>query len=97
MPGLPRMAPRMPVRGRVAAADLAAALAHPKVDPATSGREAVLAPPDRFGQRNDGDPVEVATGDGVQARKCCKSRTRAALQLATQASGLYFLGGSDRA
>src|SRR5262245_46778760 len=59
MTGFVRVLRRMPVRRLVAAADLPADLAHPKMEPAIAGRQAVLAAGDRLGQLGDLDLVEV--------------------------------------
>src|SRR5439155_16602677 len=62
MAGLVRVTRRVPVRRRVATADLAAAHAHPQVDPAAADLQALLAAHDRLRQRRDRDPVEMRTG-----------------------------------
>jgi hypothetical protein len=58
--GVPR---RVPVRRRVAAADLPAGLAHAQVKPAVAGLQALLAAGDVLGELGDLDLVEVRAGD----------------------------------
>src|SRR3954468_11570890 len=62
---VPRVPARVPIRGRVAAADLPAARAHPQVPPAAADREALLATLDRVGEGREADLVEMgAVGHG---------------------------------
>src|SRR3954447_321171 len=62
---VPRVPARVPIRGRVAAADLPAARAHPQVHPAAADREPLLATLDRVGEGREADLVEMgAVGHG---------------------------------
>src|SRR3954452_18756775 len=60
----------------VAAADVAAGLAHPQVDPAPTGREALLAPLDGLGQLEDLYGVEVGAGGHASMVATRSSRER---------------------
>src|SRR5207248_10793590 len=59
-----RVLARVTVRRAVAAADLAAGLAHAQVQPPAADLQALLAALDRLGRRRYLDPVEVAAVDG---------------------------------